>query len=572
VNTTPRLQPTLRARTRLTNLRKSCARLHSKTSPAYYSRATDHANSPARHGQHTPALPPCTDCALPNNCTCHDKGTAVSQKRHTIDLVSVTQMTTNRHAFFALFSLLLGPFVAVPAHAQTTVEPPTAAPAAPALAPVEPAPTAATGASTEVTTTALAPVEAATPPAAAPVEAAPLAPEPAPELAVEPTPEPAPEKKPEWYELLKIRGYTQFRYNRLPTFDTNEALVNDQGDKYIGGNSGFGIRRARVIIFGDVHPQVAVYLQTDFGSAIGDQNHVAIVRDWYADVALDADKEFRFRIGQSKVPFGFENLQSSQNRLAFDRNDAINSALKDERDLGLFAYWAPAPIRKRFKDLVDHNLKGSGDYGVVGLGIYNGQTANRFDRNDNLHVVGRISYPFQFGEQFVELGVGGYTGLYQISTLNAEGGPEYFVKDTDNNLRDARAIVSAVVYPQPFGLQAEYNIGKGPQQLEGTTSPTVIGSHDLKGGYVQAMYKIDEPFGTVSLIPYARGTMYEGGKKFEVNTPRYDVKELEIGAEWQIIKPLEVTLAYMFSDRTSSKAPYAQQKGQVARIQVQVNY
>jgi hypothetical protein len=38
-------------------------------------------------------------------------------------------------------------------------------------------------------------------------------------------------------------------------------------------------------------------------------------------------KEYRVRIGQSKVPYGFENLQSSQNRLSLDRNDALNSAV-----------------------------------------------------------------------------------------------------------------------------------------------------------------------------------------------------------------------------------------------------
>lgn len=378
------------------------------------------------------------------------------------------------------------------------------------------------------------------------------------------------EKKSEWYEVLKIRGYTQLRYNRLPSFDNNEALVNDQGDKYIGGNSGFGIRRARVIIFGDVHPRVSVYLQTDFASAIGDQNHVPLMRDWYADVALDADKEFRFRIGQSKVPYGFENLQSSQNRLALDRNDAVNSALKDERDLGVFAYWAPARIRKRFKELVDNNLKGSGDYGVVGLGVYNGQTANRFDRNDNLHVVGRVSYPFQIGQQFLELGVGGYTGLYTVSVAPTEGGPSYRLRDDDGNMRDARAVASVVLYPQPLGIQAEYNVGKGPQQTKDDAE--VIATESLHGGYVQLMYKIEEPLGSVSLIPYARATLYEGGKKFEVNTPRYDVKELELGAEWQLIKPLEVTVAYTFADRTSSKPPYAQQVGQLARVQLQFNY
>ena len=95
----------------------------------------------------------------------------------------------------------------------------------------------------------------------------------------------------------------------------------------------------------------------------------------------DAAKEYRFRVGQSKVPYGFENLQSSQNRLALDRADPLNSAVANERDLGVFFYWAPEEIRKRLSALVSSGLKGSGDYGVLGLGTYNGQTANRPERD-----------------------------------------------------------------------------------------------------------------------------------------------------------------------------------------------
>jgi hypothetical protein len=404
-------------------------------------------------------------------------------------------------------------------------------------------------------------------PGAAPALAAVPAEATEPPVAAEPATEPTP---PAWYETIKIRGYTQLRYNGLPTFEDNDDLINDQGDKYIGQGSGFGIRRARVIISGDVHERVSVYLQTDFASAIGDQNHVAIVRDWYADVYLDSAKEFRVRLGQSKVPFGFENLQSSQNRLPFDRNDALNSAVKDERDLGAFAYWAPDSTRKLFKHLVDDNLKGSGDYGVVGLGIYNGQTANRFDRNDNFHVLGRISYPFEIGSQVFEIGGGGYTGLYQIKLESQEDGTEYVTTDPDANLRDARVYGSLILYPKPFGVQLEYNAGVGPQQ--GEDDATVIKTRSLHGGYALLSYKIDEPFGSVSLIPYVRGTLYEGGKKFETNTPRYEVRELETGIEWQIIKPLEFTLAYTVTDRTSSKHPYTQQEGHLVRVQAQFNY
>jgi len=441
-------------------------------------------------------------------------------------------------------------------------------------------------ASTQAQTGDPAPAEA-TVPLTTPPEAEPavVAPAPQPELqpsaaaAAAPSAEPKeePEKKeeakphsPPWYELLKIRGYTQMRYNRIPTFDENDSIINDQGDKYIGNGSGFGIRRARVILYGDVHERVSVYLQTDFGSAIGDQNHVAIVRDWYADVFLDSAKEFRLRIGQSKVPYGFENMQSSQNRLPLDRNDAINSALKDERDLGIFAYWAPAATRALFKRLVDDNLKGSGDYGVLGLGVYNGQTANRFDRNDNLHVVGRLTYPFQIGSQILEVGGGGYTGLYQV-TLAEDS--DFYTRDSDGSLRDARAYGQLVLYPQPLGITIEVNGGVGPQMgRPGDADRNEIKSRELFGGYAQLYYMVRDLAGTVSFTPYVRGTYYDGGKKFETNAPYYRVRELEMGIEWQLIKALEVTAVYTITDRTSSKSPYDRQKGHIGRVQVQFNY
>ena len=36
--------------------------------------------------------------------------------------------------------------------------------------------------------------------------------------------------------------------------------------------------------------------------------HFLQVRDAYFDLALDKKKSYRIRFGQSKVPFGFENL------------------------------------------------------------------------------------------------------------------------------------------------------------------------------------------------------------------------------------------------------------------------
>jgi hypothetical protein len=397
--------------------------------------------------------------------------------------------------------------------------------------------------------------------------AAPATSEPVPPAAVPAPPADVKKDKP-WYETIRLRGYTQIRYNRLPSFRVNDSLINAQGDRFLGKDTGFGIRRARLVIFGDVHPHVSIYLQPDFASVIGDQYHVAIMRDWYADIFLDAKKEFRFRVGQSKVPFGFENLQSSQNRLALDRNDAINSALKDERDLGVFFYWAPAYIRDRFKYLVDNNLKGSGDYGVVGFGVYNGQTANLAERNNSPHAVARVTWPFLFGKQFVEVGAGAYYGRFNLSAAPRDDAPYALARG--NNLVDARAIASLTLYPQPLGFQAEYNFGRGPSLGTGEDA-LLIDSRRLQGGYAQLMYKLDG-VGGVSLIPYLRGTLYKGGKKFEVNAPRYDVRELELGAEWQVWKALELTGAYVIANRTSSRYPYKQEQGHITRVQLQFNY
>ena len=85
------------------------------------------------------------------------------------------------------------------------------------------------------------------------------------------------------------------------------------------------------------------------------------------------------------------------------------------------------------------------------------------------------------------------------------------------------------------------------------------------------MFKIDDVLGTVALIPFVRGTLYDGSKKFVTNAPKYHVRELEAGVEWQIITALELVLAYQISARTSDKS-YTTQYGHWTRLQLQFNY
>ncbi|MCC7297740.1 MAG: porin [Bacteroidia bacterium] len=365
-----------------------------------------------------------------------------------------------------------------------------------------------------------------------------------------------------WADKVSIRGYMQTRYNRL--LETNSQLKCEQCDKSWGDGGGFFVRRMRIIFYGQISDQVYFYIQPDFASSAGTTGHIAQLRDAYLDLGIDKKNEFRFRIGQSKVPFGFENMQSSQNRLPLDRNDALNSAVSNERDLGIYFYWAPEKVRKLYSSLVKDGLKGSGDYGVFAFGAYNGQTANQVERNDRPHLVSRISYPIELGKQIIEPGIQAYSGKFVLLSTSSK------VKKVSNlEYLDQRAAASFILYPKPFGIQAEYNVGKGPEFNKATDS---IETRSLKGGYVTLSYFIQMK--KQIIIPFVRGQFYEGGKKHELDARSYNVKELELGLEWQPWKTFELVVMYTFSERRFEDYTLKNnfQKGQLLRIQAQFNF
>ncbi|UPG88529.1 OprO/OprP family phosphate-selective porin [Luteibacter aegosomaticola] len=375
-----------------------------------------------------------------------------------------------------------------------------------------------------------------------------------------------------WYEKLSIRGYVQMRLNE--GLDDGAKDLKSPGDRFTGRDQGFGIRRARVVISGDVSDRMSIYLQPDLASTPSGSTttHFAQLRDAYADLWLDKAKTWRIRAGQSKVPYGWEDLQSSQNRIALDRADALNSGVRDERDLGLFAYWSPGAAKERFSYLQKSGLKGSGDYGMFGIGVYNGQGANRPDRNDQLHTVVHFSYPFKFDNgQYLEVGADAYTGRYVVTTGSATINGATFTPRVDapeEGSVDRRVAAHVVYFPQPFGFQAEWTVGKGPEL---DVARRIIRTKSLRGGYAQLMYKFESSYG--QMMPYAKWQTYRGASKFDTNAPHMEVNELEAGVEWQPSSAVELAVAFANMHRTDvSTAPYAMVKGKLMRVQLQVNY
>jgi hypothetical protein len=368
---------------------------------------------------------------------------------------------------------------------------------------------------------------------------------------------------PKWYDTFSLRGYIQVRYN---AFQSNANLGCEQCDKSWNGNSSFFIRRARLVFSGQIGKQVYFYFQPDFASSAAGGLNFGQVKDAYFDIGLDTKNEYRIRVGQTKIPYGFENMQSSSVRIPLDRADALNSAFTNERDLGAFFYWAPKEKRALFKRLVDEGLKGSGDYGIFALGVFNGQTPNQLDQNNKLHTVARVTWPFAIGNQIIEPSIQGYTGQFVVP----EGQLSDDVKTApDRSYLDQRVAATFVLYPKPFGIQAEFNVGKGPEFNKQTDSIEV---QNLKGGYVMLSYLLRK--NKQIIMPFVRAQYYDGGKKHELDARSYKVNDFEFGVEWQPVEHLELVGGYTFARRRYEDFELRDnyQTGNLLRIQAQLSF
>jgi hypothetical protein len=365
------------------------------------------------------------------------------------------------------------------------------------------------------------------------------------------------------YDRLSIRGYAQFRYNRL--LETNEQLKCPSCDRSIGDNGGFFLRRARIAISAQVSDRVSVSIQPDFATEVGSKENTLVLRHYYADIYLDSAKTFRARVGQSEVPTGFEALQSSSRRAPFDRADAMESSAPGEQDLGVFFFWAPLAASRRLRDLGSPELKGTGDYGVVSLGVYNGQGGNRAEMNDTPHVIARVAYPFRVGPRYLEANASGYAGTYTIAPAQRAPGV-----GGANDFTDQRVGASLVLFPQPFGAQAEWTAGRGPEY---DASTNAITEQHLTGGYGLVSYEW-QGHGARRVVAYTRAQYFRGAFKTDPDARSSVVHEYEPGIEWNVQTGFEVTAAYAISDRLyrDSVAPNNHQKGNFLRLQAQFSF
>lgn len=395
--------------------------------------------------------------------------------------------------------------------------------------------------------------------------------------------------KDKWYEKMSIRGYVQTRYTHVLGQDPDSGVsLHSPTEPNITNRDSLVLRRGRMIFSGDVHQHLYLYAQVDYQASVFDSYGVKNssglqTRDLYGDISFDYDKEHRLRIGISKVPYGWVNMQSSQNRLSIERPEALNSAVEGERDLGVYYIWANKEARQRFRDLVRMGLKGSGDYGVFSAGVYNGQGLNKLDANRNLHAIVHAAYPFQLESgQFFELGMSAYQGKF-VTDFNSKGSvsassPSYKYSETEKQYTDRRIAANFIWYPQPFGIEAEWTYGEGPETIydydrtgKGVARAGGIKQEELHGGYILANYKIDE--GGATYIPFVRWSYFDGARKFKSGSPTQKVNEIDFGLEYQPWPSFEVTAVYTHTfERTNTDTNYLAKGFDRVTLQLQFNY
>ncbi len=385
-----------------------------------------------------------------------------------------------------------------------------------------------------------------------------------------------------WYEKLSIDGYTQFRH----TEQMNDAAYLTGGlpaDRSVDPNQSLIIRRGRFKLSGDFG-RVYLYTQWDVAASVdsgSSRNFGLQTRDIYADIALDEAKEHRIRAGVSKVPYGWVNLQSSQNRLQMERPEALNSAVEGERDQGIYYMYANTEDRALFKSLVKDGYKGSGDYGVFTAGFYSGAGLNRADNNGEVHSLVRYSKPWVAASgQMYEAGIGAYAGRFKVTTDLTSAVSKATLdaninaldkRDLADGFVDRRAAATFIMYPQPWGIEAEWTTGQGPQL---NAQRTAITTQSLQGGYVMINYR--HKYGEQSeFIPYVRWNYFDGARKFATNAPQMCVNEIDLGFEWQWRKEVELQLQYTLADErsnTSTTAPTVISGSRRLALQLQFNY
>lgn len=212
-------------------------------------------------------------------------------------------------------------------------------------------------------------------------------------------------------------------------------------------------RRIRMIPTLQMSPDLSFVNETDFKSddVFEPDSLKLTMLDFYFKYQFA--ENHHLRIGQAKVPFGWELFRSSRTITTIERSDVSRSFF--QRDIGVGVF-------------------GKGEKYVYGAGVYQGEGLNEGERNGGKDVAGRFVYEVAPG---LRLGLSGYLGSTQLHR-------------DDPELPERRLGGELHYRAGPFLLEGEYILGDGYNLFSRQDSKS-------RGFYLHNIITVQEPLDLV---------------------------------------------------------------------------
>ncbi len=194
-------------------------------------------------------------------------------------------------------------------------------------------------------------------------------------------------------QSLKLGAYTQVGYTHWEE-----------------GREGFRIRKARVILKGDILKNFNYKLQIDSVQS-------PVLLD--AKIGINLSPYAKLSFGQFKIPFSIENLISGSELDTINRSNTVEN-LCPGRDIGAKGRDIGITVNGKYSSL------------EYTLGVFNGSGMNKIDTNDQLDIAGRLVFtPFHS----LSIGFSHYDGRYSpdlgvpVIKKDRTGVDIFFIKD-----------------------------------------------------------------------------------------------------------------------------------------------
>jgi hypothetical protein len=192
---------------------------------------------------------------------------------------------------------------------------------------------------------------------------------------------------------LKFSGYIQGRYEWHDDADYGLDISKRPAQR---GTNRFFVRRARLksTYVGTLSEYVLQVDATGDGVALRDAEasfHITNENPWFPSAT---EWELKLTMGQFKVPFGFEVLQSSGDRELPERTAVVRALFPNERDRGLRLQYTYDHFRL-MAAVINGNFTNDADHGT-------------FDQSSWKDVAGRLGADFEN----IVFGVSGHVGRF----------------------------------------------------------------------------------------------------------------------------------------------------------------